>query len=56
MALDYCMAHIFSMEEHNHKRLKSLPHSLCIAYDFRNDLKIHLNVCRVCCPLNEQIR
>ena len=54
-ALDYCVAHIFSMDEYNHKRFKSLPRSLHMAYDFRNDLKIHLNVCQVCCPSNEQI-
>ena len=35
------------MEEHNHKRFKSLPHSLRIAYDFRSNFKIHLNVCRL---------
>ena len=44
----------YLMEEHNHKRL-SLPCSLRIAYDFSNALKIHLNVCQVCCPLNDQI-
>ena len=58
-APDYCLAcvaRIFSMEEHDHKRFKSLPRSLRMAYDFRNDLKIHLNVCRVCCPLKDQIR
>ena len=45
---------LYLMEEHYHKRL-SLPRSLHIAYDFSNILKIHLNVCRVCCPLNDQI-
>ena len=46
-----------SYGEHNHKRFKSLPRSLRIAYDFSDALKTHLNVCRrVCCPLNDQIR
>ena len=47
---------LFLMEEHNHKCFKSLPRSLRMAYDFRNDLKIHVNVCRVCYPSNEQGR
>ena len=47
---------LYPMEEHDHKRFKSLPHSLRIAYDFSDALKIHLNVWRVCCPLNDQIR
>ena len=42
----------YLMEEHN----KPLPRSLRIAYDFSNALKIHLNVCRVCCALNDQIQ
>ena len=46
----------YLMQEHDHKRFKSLPRSLRIAYDFSDALKIHLNVCRVCCPLNDQIR
>ena len=48
----------YLMEECNrmHKRCKSLPRSLRIAFNFSNALKIHLNVCRVCCPLNDQIR
>ena len=56
--LDYCLRGPYYMAEHNHmyKRFKSLHRSLRIAYDFRNDLKIHLNVYRVCCPWNEQIR
>ena len=33
---------LYLMEEHDHKRFKSLPRSLRIAYDF-------------CCPLNNQI-
>ena len=45
----------YLMEEHNHKHFKSLPRSLHIAYDFSNALKIHLNVCPVCCPLNDEI-
>ena len=56
---DYCLtcvAHIPSIEEHNQKHFKSLPCSLRIAYNFSNALKIHLNVCRVCFPLNDQIR
>ena len=28
------------MEEHNHKRFKSLPRSLCIAYNFSNTLRM----------------
>ena len=47
---------LYLMEEHNHKCFKSLPHSLHIAYDFSDALKTHLNVCRVCCPFNDQIR
>ena len=61
--LDYCLPGPclrgpYYMAEHNHmyKRFKSLHRSLRIAYDFRNDLKILLNVYRVCCPWNEQIR
>ena len=46
----------YLMQEHDHKRFKSLPRSLRIAYDFSDALKVHLNVCRVCCPLNDQIR
>ena len=38
-----------------HKHFKSLLCSLRIAYDFSDPLKINLNVCRVCCPLNDQI-
>ena len=47
---------LYLMEEHNHKCFKYLPRSLRIAYDFSDALKIHLNVCRVCCPLNDQIQ
>ena len=47
---------LYLIEEHNHKRFKSLGCSLRIAYDFSDALKTHLNVCRVCCPLNDQIR
>ena len=47
---------LYLMEEHNHKHFKSLPHSLRIAYDVSDALKTHLNVCQVCCPLNDQIR
>ena len=36
---------LYLMEEHNHKRFKSLPHSLRIVYDFNDALKTHLNVC-----------
>ena len=54
MALDYCVARIFSMEEHKHKRFKSLPRSLRTTYNFRNDLKIHLNVCQVCCSWKDR--
>ena len=46
----------YFMEKHSHKHFKSLPRSLRIAYNFSNALKIHFNVCRVCCPLNDQIR
>ena len=44
------------MDEHNHKHFKSLPRSLRIVHDFSNALKIHLNVCWVCSPLNNQIQ
>ena len=30
----------YLMKEHNHKRFKSLPRSLCITCDFSNALKI----------------
>ena len=33
----------YLMEEHNHKRFKSLPRSLRIAYDFSDAMKTHLN-------------
>ena len=45
----------YLMEEHNHKRFKSLLRSLRNAYNFSDALKTHLNVCRVCCPLNDSI-
>ena len=51
-----CVARIYLMEEHDHKCFKSLLRSLRIAYDFSDALKTHLNVCRVCCPLNDQIQ
>ena len=46
----------YLIEEHDQKRFKSLLHSLHISCDFSDALKIHLNDCRVCCPLNDQIR
>ena len=56
-APEYCLACVTRiLEEHNHRFFKSLSRSLRIAYNFSNALKIHLTVCRVCCPLNNQIR
>ena len=59
-APDYCLAcggpYLMEEQLQAFQVLAGQPRSLHIVYDFSNALKIHLNVCRVCCPLNVQIQ
>ena len=58
-APDYCLACVARFLWKNTTTSVSspgLPRSLRMAYNFRNDLKIYLNVYRVCYPLNKQGR
>ena len=56
---DYCLACVARFLWKNTTTSVSspgLPRSLRMAYNFRNDLKIYLNVYRVCYPSNKQGR
>ena len=62
MAPDYCLACVACIlwKTRPTSVSSSCPahctYDFSIAYDFSYALKIHLNVCRVCCPLNNQIQ